>query len=233
MLHKSETYGKIVLKAKQKETGDRMMNFAILLSKAFPWDVAIILDGLTELRDEGVIMINGDELRQPRMVRDNEKSVNKAKGGKASWENRKKDTIPAEDSQWTDVVVPEKKYETPTRSAGSSPNPSKVHWTNIGRYSWKDDFDDEFRSMYSEFEFNAYVAFNNFINEECESVRERTPNQITLKDFVKMFRKHGSNKAAAELIKSGMIKVAGSNLTKDMDLNSRLKSFIDSPLNKK
>ena len=89
ILHKSEEYGKILLKQKDKQTLKPVKNFAEKLLKQMPYTIEIITKSLQELIDEGVILIEGDILYQKRMVRDNEISVKRAesgkKGGEKTW----------------------------------------------------------------------------------------------------------------------------------------------------
>ncbi|WP_340114858.1 hypothetical protein [Maribellus mangrovi] len=98
VMHKSNEYGKICLKPKDKKSEDALTNFASKLSKHFPWDVATIKQGLTELVDENVMQINSDCLVQKRMVEDNIESLKKSKSGKKGANARyaKKKPIPPE-----------------------------------------------------------------------------------------------------------------------------------------
>lgn len=82
IMHKSQDYGAILLKQKDKQNGSTLSNFAYKLSKQMPWDSDIILRGLTELVNEGVITIDGDTLFQKRMVKDGKISDTRASAGK-------------------------------------------------------------------------------------------------------------------------------------------------------
>jgi len=94
LMHKSESYGKILLKQKFKQTSKQTENFASQLAIYFPYDVMTIARSLTELVAEDVLQIDGDFLVQKRMVRDAEISeIRKGageKGGKKSAEKRSK-----------------------------------------------------------------------------------------------------------------------------------------------
>lgn len=81
ILHKQETYGKILLKQKHKQTDKQIKNFASYIKKQMPFSEDEILAGLTELLEEGVISINEDCLFQKRMVNDYELSVKRGKSG--------------------------------------------------------------------------------------------------------------------------------------------------------
>ena len=88
IMHKSEDYGSISLKAKDKKYPDPITNFALKLTRQMPYIEDVIERSLAELIEEGVLCIDGDRLFQKRMVRDGQSSENKAeagrKGGKAS-----------------------------------------------------------------------------------------------------------------------------------------------------
>ena len=82
IMHKSQEYGKILLKQKDKQNDKQILNFASKLAKQMPWDMETILRGLTELVNEGVVTIDGDTLFQKRMVKDGQISDTRAKSGK-------------------------------------------------------------------------------------------------------------------------------------------------------
>lgn len=87
LMHKSEQYGRILLKQKHKQTDEQILNFASMLAKHFPYDVAVIKSSLLELLDEGVLKIEDDLLIQKRMVKDYETSVKRAMSGKKGGQN--------------------------------------------------------------------------------------------------------------------------------------------------
>jgi len=86
LMHKSDTYGKILLKQKYKQNSKQILNFASQVAKHFPYPLLEVESGLTELLNEGVLIIDGDFLVQKRMVRDEDISYKRAlsgsKGGK-------------------------------------------------------------------------------------------------------------------------------------------------------
>ena len=82
IMHKSDEYGTILLKQKDKQNSKQIINFAYKLAKYLPYDIDIIINGLTELVSENVLIIDGDKLIQKRMVRDNEISKIRSKAGK-------------------------------------------------------------------------------------------------------------------------------------------------------
>ena len=86
MLHKSEPYGKILLKEKYKTDSNACMNFASMLARHMPYTIKEICEGLTELLYNEVVYIVGDYLFQPRMVKDGEISEKRAVAGKKGGE---------------------------------------------------------------------------------------------------------------------------------------------------
>lgn len=94
LMHKSETYGKILLKQKYKQSESKEKNFALMLANHLPYTVDIIFAALTELIQEDVCQFEGDYLVQKRMVRDAElsekRSLSGSKGGKVTQNNANK-----------------------------------------------------------------------------------------------------------------------------------------------
>jgi hypothetical protein len=86
LMHKSEDYGKILLKQKDKQNVKHLLNFASKLARQMPYSEKVILEGLTELIDEGVLHIEGDVLFQKRMVHDNSVSIQRSISGKKGGE---------------------------------------------------------------------------------------------------------------------------------------------------
>jgi len=82
ILHKSDDYGCILLKQKDKQTDSTIKNFALKFLKQMPYDLKTIEDGLTELIDEKVLIIDGDLLYQKRMRKDGLISEERSKSGK-------------------------------------------------------------------------------------------------------------------------------------------------------
>ncbi len=93
IMHKSHEYGKILLKQKDKQNPkqneSKISDFAYKLAKQMPWDMDVILRGLTELAAEGVITIEGDVLFQKRMVKDGQISEKRANAGQKGGQKSK------------------------------------------------------------------------------------------------------------------------------------------------
>lgn len=90
ILHKSEDYGKILLKQKDQQNPQQIKNFAGKLAKLLPFTESEIESALTELIDERVMTIDGNTLFQKRMVKDGELSEKRAFAANRSVEKRSK-----------------------------------------------------------------------------------------------------------------------------------------------
>jgi len=93
VMHKSENYGTILLRQKDKQKPSKCFNFAFKLSRHLPYVTGEIHDAIVELTDEGVLHIEGDKLVQRRMVRDNALSIIRSDAAKSKSKN--KDFVPA------------------------------------------------------------------------------------------------------------------------------------------
>lgn len=92
IMHKSEEYGKILLKQKDKQSDNQIKNFAVKIQKHTPYSVQEIEAALFELLAEKVLHIDGDSLCQKRMIEDNRISEIRANAGKTGGEATKKAT---------------------------------------------------------------------------------------------------------------------------------------------
>lgn len=81
VMHKSDEYGTILLKQKDKQTAKQDKNFALKLARYMPYSVDEIAAGISELLAEGVLIMDDNKLIQRRMVRDNALSNKRAKVG--------------------------------------------------------------------------------------------------------------------------------------------------------
>jgi hypothetical protein len=94
LMHKSESYGSILLRQKHQQNDDQIRNFATMLGKVMPFDTDIIYSGLHELLEENVVQLIGNELSQKRMIYDGNLSLTRSGtgslGGKKTKENREK-----------------------------------------------------------------------------------------------------------------------------------------------
>lgn len=92
LMHKSEEYGTILLKQKDKQNESNIQNFACKLVKNMPFTVEEIFNGLKELVEENVVHIEGDKLIQKRMIKDNYISEIRSNAGSKGGNKRKKET---------------------------------------------------------------------------------------------------------------------------------------------
>lgn len=90
IMHKSEEYGKILLRQKDRQTDQQIKNFAAKIAKQMPYSEDVILASLQELIDENVLYIDGDYLVQKRMVKDNSISELRSLAGKKGAEETNK-----------------------------------------------------------------------------------------------------------------------------------------------
>lgn len=101
IMHKSQEYGTILLKQRDKQTGKQTSDFALKLVKQMPYDSDTIERALTELLEESVLSLDGDILFQKRMVKDGKISDIRAlagsKGGKQKSAKRDSDSEFAND----------------------------------------------------------------------------------------------------------------------------------------
>lgn len=81
LMHKSDCYGKILLKQNYKQTPKQSKNFALQLVKHLPYSANEIENAIDELINEKVCYFDGDYICQKRMIKDNELSLVRAKSG--------------------------------------------------------------------------------------------------------------------------------------------------------
>lgn len=103
IMHKSEDYGTILLKQKDKQTGKQTSDFATKLVRQMPYDADTIERALEELLEEEVLRIEGDYLYQKRMVKDGRLSDIRASAGKKG--GRKKAEIDFANSFANDFAI--------------------------------------------------------------------------------------------------------------------------------
>lgn len=128
-LHKSEPYGTILLKQKDKQNSSTTLNFACKFAKLLPFTVKELEEALNELIEEEVLSIDGDSLFQKRMVRDCELSEKRAlagsMGGKSTFKGK-------------DLLKQKAKQK---RSKGASKSASKSEANSEDEYEY--EYEDE------------------------------------------------------------------------------------------
>lgn len=84
IMHKSDEYGKILLRQTQRQSGRQEENFAAKLAIHLPYPYEVILSSIEELLEFGILTIENGALCQKRMIRDNKiseaRSISGAKG---------------------------------------------------------------------------------------------------------------------------------------------------------
>lgn len=92
LLHKEETYGRILLNQKYKQSDSTIKNFALMLDKLLPFSFDECWHFLKELIEEKTLLISGDFLVCERMVRDADLSAKRSLSGKegGKWNKKNK-----------------------------------------------------------------------------------------------------------------------------------------------
>lgn len=90
IMHKSDSYGVILLKQKFKQTDKQETNFALQIAKLSTFDLLEIEKFFYELLEEKVLKIEGDSLICSRMVKDASISKKRASSGKTGGEKTQK-----------------------------------------------------------------------------------------------------------------------------------------------
>lgn len=90
LMHKSHTYGKILLRQKERQSEQPVLDFAEKLSRQMPYKSEVIARALDELIDEEVVYIEDNALCQKRMIRDAELSEKRSFAGRKGAENANK-----------------------------------------------------------------------------------------------------------------------------------------------
>lgn len=89
LMHKSDQYGKILLK--QKTSKDDLVNFSTLLTKQMPYEFQVVKRSLVELLSYNIIAMENETLIQKRMVKDFEisekRAISGSKGGNKTQSN--------------------------------------------------------------------------------------------------------------------------------------------------
>ena len=77
-----------MLKQKDKQNESKCLNFAFKLARLLPIAMSDLSEAISELVDEDVLQIAGDELQQKRMIKDNALSLIRAKAGSKGGKKR-------------------------------------------------------------------------------------------------------------------------------------------------
>lgn len=150
ILHKQEEYGVILLKQKDKQNTKQEINFAYKIAKSLPWSFDVVLDSLTELLDEKVLVIDGDKLIQKRMVKDAEISEKRASAGKKGGDRSKK-SIPKT-----------QKFANDFAQAKTQAN-SEIEYVYENEYVFKDNFEEK-KELFEAIQIHFGFQEQRFVN---------------------------------------------------------------------
>lgn len=119
LMHKSEEYGKILLKQKDQQTDNKVKNFALKIAKHTPYSEEEIEAALFELLAEKVLYIDGESLCQKRMINDNAISQARSVAGKTSAEVKK--TKKSKGKKFVATKVTTNNSTTPSTKTATNP----------------------------------------------------------------------------------------------------------------
>lgn len=175
LMHKSETYGKILLKQKYKQTSSKEKNFALMLASHLPYKTDEIECALIELINEKVCHYEDDYLCQKRMIKDNmiseARSIAGKNGGIETQKNKSK---------------PKKKFAKAKPKANSE-------------YESEDDTVDEFVYGFESKQFkNFWNIWNKHLKAKRKDYKSIISEQAAMNKLVKLA--DGKESEAIELI---------------------------------
>ena len=111
IMHKSEPYGCVLLKQKDKQNESTCLNFAYKLARLLPFTTDEINDAIIDLIDEKVLYFDGDMMCQKRMIKDNSISISRSKagskGGKSTQSKRESFALAKSEANSVSVIVNE------------------------------------------------------------------------------------------------------------------------------
>lgn len=176
IMHKSDDYGTILLKQKDKQKETSSLNFASKVAKMMPYSDDVIHAALIELIDENVLEIDGDRLIQKRMVNDEKISVARSVAGKKGYKAKKKS-----DRNFARAFAKAK----PLANAEN-----------------ENEIENQLEEKYSNEQKENFQKFQDFILKEAPNVA-KMKEPFTIDQFISLKEKFpGQNKLAAEKIKA-------------------------------
>lgn len=194
ILHKSDEYGKLLLKQKDQQNANKIINFANKLAKLLPFTREEIEAALTELLDEGVMTIDGDTLFQKRMVKDGEISAKRALAANRSVIKRSNPNDFATTKQSAKRPAkaeqnPENEYEYENENDSDLENeePTKEEKTRrkYGTYGWVKLTGQEYARLLKELGEDELARCIKYIDESAQS----NGNKNKWKDWNLVIRK--------------------------------------------
>jgi uncharacterized phage protein (TIGR02220 family) len=172
IMHKSEDYGVILLKQKDKQNESKIKNFACKLVKHLPYSAEIIEQGIAELVEEKVLQIDEDKLIQKRMVADNIISNTRAcagsKGGKQTFAKAENKHFAKEFAQ--------------AKSEANTEN--EIEYDNES----ENDIDFEIKDVIEDLNTVCNTNYKYSTPKTKELIKTRMKEGFTLEDFKKVHR---------------------------------------------
>ncbi len=176
LMHKSEEYGTILLKQKDKQNESNIQNFACKLVKNMPFTVEEIFNGLTELVEENVVQIEGDKLLQKRMIRDNYISEIRSSAGSKGGNKRKNqiqnDDFASDFAQAKPEAKTKQNHENEIEIETAIENTSSIKRIDPYFSNEKIIFENKYKEIFGQAPF--------LTNEDCMNFSELAS---TVKDF--------------------------------------------------
>lgn len=159
LMHKSEEYGTILLKQKDKQNENNIQNFACKLVKNMPFTVEEIFNGLSELIEEEVVQLEGDKIFQKRMIKDNYISEVRASAGSKGAKSKQKTKQVSEFASSFAEAKPEAKTEQNHENETEIETEIETVIPNIS--------DENFSKIYDPYDYPANEKYFKIYQEEC------------------------------------------------------------------
>ncbi|MDR0979476.1 MAG: hypothetical protein LBL91_06155 [Lachnospiraceae bacterium] len=160
IMHKSDEYGTILLKQKDKQTDKQTFNFANKIAKQMPYKVEEIESALTELLEEKVLHIDGDKLYQKRMLKDGKLSEIRAIAGKKGYKTK---------NEKNDFAIAKQTANSSEFAIANLPANSEIEYENEIEYEIDNNTNDKKEKIEKAFipptidEVKDYVKLKNLI----------------------------------------------------------------------
>lgn len=167
VMHKQEEYGTILLREKDRQNEDIIVDFSRKLAKHLPFGIEVIGEALRELLDEGVIQQDGDRISQKRMVREADVSGKRSAAGKKGAASTNTKFAAAK-----------------TSSNGATSDPAKP---DSGQVIQRGIY-EEIATLYNEI-CVSFPRLRSLSEARKKAIRARLTNGYTVESFKELFRK--------------------------------------------
>lgn len=152
LMHKSEHYGKILLKQNDKLSSNQVLNFASKIARHIPYDKETTYTALSELLENKVLIIEDDVIIQKRMVKDSELSSKRAetgaKGGKKTQsKNKNFGKAKKEANTEIEIVIENEDSINTSKVEIKGKSPTISEWTKIENFKGKFDKSELFEKV--------------------------------------------------------------------------------------